>query len=570
MRTLNKSPHYLVRNPHSYCFRMNIPKDLQQLVGKKELRYSLKTGYVGVARFKAQIIAAQVHQIFACLRRGGKMVDLSDERIRELVQQYLKEYIEGLESRYHDDPPFLDRGDFYSYIDTLDYIKEDITEYLGIGDYGTVEEIVADLLRKDGTEGVEKGSAAYIKLCRGVLRAQLKGIEIEKKHMSGDFSETLEASFQAQLPPGIPIPNGGEKGQLISGVIDKYADEAKINWRAKTKDENLSILNLFKEVVGDVPIQSINRMKIGEFKQTLMKLPPNMKKNPRYRKKSISEILKMEVPKTLSKTTVAKYLTRVGALFEYALKNGLYEGANPATGMNPPKDKRAHEARAPFVKDELVKLFHSDDYIEDRHDKSYQFWMPILALFTGARLNELAQLHLSDIRQAEDGVWVFDINDEEGKRLKAKSSKRIIPIHSFLLNDLNFRSHVEHLKAKGEQRLFPELKEGRDGFGRNVSRWFNETYRQKCGIVFTDGRKRDFHSFRDTFITHLVHQKVNDRMRLQVAGHSAGKDMTNVYADPFPAKQLYDEVISKLDYGIDLSHLKNSKYVIKDSSATEV
>jgi hypothetical protein len=163
---------------------VNVPKDLQQLVGKKELRYSLKTGYVGVARFKAQMIAAQVHQIFACLRRGGKMVDLSDERIRELVQQYLKEYIEGLESRYHDDPPFLDRGDFYS------------SEYLGIGDYGTVEEIVADLLRKDGTEGVEKGSTAYIKLCRGVLRAQLKGIEIEKKHMSGDFSETLEASFQ--------------------------------------------------------------------------------------------------------------------------------------------------------------------------------------------------------------------------------------------------------------------------------------------------------------------------------------------------------------------------------------
>ena len=175
---------------------MTVPKDLQQLVGKQELRYSLKTGYVGVARFKAQMIAAQVHQIFACLRKGGRTLsELPGEKIQELVQQYLKDYIESLESRYNDDPPFLDGGDFYSYIDTLDYIKEDIIEYLGVGDYGTVEEIVADLLRKDGTEGVEKGSAAYIKLCRGVLRAQLKGIEIEKKHMSGDFSETLEASF---------------------------------------------------------------------------------------------------------------------------------------------------------------------------------------------------------------------------------------------------------------------------------------------------------------------------------------------------------------------------------------
>ena len=56
MKPLKRSPHYLVRNPHSYCFRANVPKDLQRLVGRRELRYSLKTGYVGIARVKAQMI----------------------------------------------------------------------------------------------------------------------------------------------------------------------------------------------------------------------------------------------------------------------------------------------------------------------------------------------------------------------------------------------------------------------------------------------------------------------------------------------------------------------------------
>ena len=570
MRHLSRSPHYLVRNPHSYCFRANVPKDLQHLVGKTELRYSLRTGYVGVARARAQIIATQVHQIFAYLRRDvRKLSGLSDEKIQELVQQYLKGYIEGLESRYQDVPPFADSGDFHSYVKSLDYIREDIIEYLGIGDYSTVEENVADLLERNGIEGIEKGSAAYTKLCRGVLRAQLKGIELEKKHMSGDFSETLEAPFREQLPPGMPKANEEEKGQLISEVIGRYASEAQVNWQDKTKYENLSVLRLFVEVVGDVPIQSVTRRKVGEFKEVLQKLPPNIKKNPKYRNKPVSEIIQMQVPKKMSDTTVSKYLTRVGAFFEYARRHGIYEGPNPATKMNPPKNKRAHESRAPFAKDDLIKLFHSEDYVEDKHKESYQFWMPLLALYTGARLNELAQLHVSDIKQAEDGVWVFDINDEGEKRLKAKSSRRIIPIHTFLLNDLNFLSHVERLKAEGEKRLFPELKMGRDGYGRNVSRWFNEVYRKKCGIVLTDGRRKDFHSFRSTFITHLVYRKVNDRMRLQVEGHSAGKDMTSVYADPFPAKQLYDEVISKLDYGIDLSHLKNSKYVIKDDLENE-
>jgi integrase len=380
--------------------------------------------------------------------------------------------------------------------------------------------------------------------------------------MSRGLLDGPEGTFRENPSNGISTPAGMESGSLVSEVIAQYVDETKKNWRDKTEIDYRSIFNVFVEMVGDLPINRITRKMVGIFKQKLMKLPRNINKNPKYRKKTIQELVQMEVPDRISDTTIRKYLSTVGALFEYARKNGLYDGENPVTGMAPRIDKRAHEARAPFDEGDLIKLFHSKDYREDRFTKPYQFWMPILALYTGARLNELAQLHLSDIRQAEDGTWVFDINDEGEKALKTKSSRRIIPIHPVLLEDLNFLSWVNSLKAGGAQRLFPELKKGRDGYGRNVSKWFNESYRQRCGIVIKD-RKKDFHSFRTTFITQLVRQGVNDRMRLQVEGHSAGKDMTNVYADPFPARQLYDEVLSKLDYGIDLSHPKNSKFVVK-------
>jgi transcriptional regulator of NAD metabolism len=119
MTPLKRSPHYLVRTAYSYCFRASVPKDLQRLVGRRELRYSLKTGYVGVARIKAQIIAGRVHQIFECLRRSGrKLSDLTDERIQELVQQYLKESLENLETRFYEEDPrgtIADRNDLYRY-----------------------------------------------------------------------------------------------------------------------------------------------------------------------------------------------------------------------------------------------------------------------------------------------------------------------------------------------------------------------------------------------------------------------------------------------------------------------
>ena len=471
-----------------------------------------------------------------------------------------------METRYHDENvSFNGTQDLYDYIRDLDFAKEDVIEALGLGEYGSVEEIALRFLEKNGIDGVEKGSSGYIQLCRGILKAQIQGIDIEKKYMDGEYFETINVpKSQYSLAA---FPNKQEKGSslLISEVIEKFINERQGSWTAKTKDENKAILDLFIEFTGDVPIQSITRLKVGEFKQALMKLPPNKNKKPEYRGKTIAELIEMEVPQTMSNTTVSKYLTRVGALFDYACRMGIYEGLNPATKMNPPKVKKDKESRAAYKDEELIKLFHSKEYLEDTHDKPFKFWTPILALFTGARQNELAQIYLSDIRQTEDGIWVFDINDKDDKKRKPGASERIIPIHPFLLEDLNLLSYVEYLKAKGEKRLFPELKRGRDGYGQRVSTWFNRTYRKKCGIESPDDRKRDFHSFRDTFITRLTHLRVDREIRLQVQGHTISKDTSYTnYEERFPAKQLYDEVISKLHYDIDLSHLKNSKYVIKD------
>lgn len=80
---IGTSPSYLVRNPYTYCFRMNVPKDLQSYIGRKELRYSLKTGYLGDAKYKARVIAGQVQLIFKLLRKGNSsLMKLSDNRIQ--------------------------------------------------------------------------------------------------------------------------------------------------------------------------------------------------------------------------------------------------------------------------------------------------------------------------------------------------------------------------------------------------------------------------------------------------------------------------------------------------------
>jgi hypothetical protein len=66
-----RSPSCLVINPYTYCFCMNVPKDLQSYICIKELRYSLKTGGISKSKNKARFTLGQVQRLFKFLRKGA-------------------------------------------------------------------------------------------------------------------------------------------------------------------------------------------------------------------------------------------------------------------------------------------------------------------------------------------------------------------------------------------------------------------------------------------------------------------------------------------------------------------
>jgi len=230
---------------------------------------------------------------------------------------------------------------------------------------------------------------------------------------------------------------------------------------------------------------------------------------------------------------------------------------NPASGMLLKKKKRDDELRDPFTPDDLKKLFHSPLYLNDEHKFSYTFWTPAIGLFSGMRIEEICQLHLEDLRK-EDGVWVFDINAKtEDKRLKTPSSARVVPIHPFLLDELRLIQRVESLRDKGEQRLFPELERLRDGYSQRVSKWFNDRYKKRCGIVKTE-KMKDFHSFRHTFINALKqNRKVDAYIISELVGHSVQSITMSRYGKRYEPKRLLD-AIKTVKFAVNLNHLARS------------
>ena len=134
-----------------------------------------------------------------------------------------------------------------------------------------------------------------------------------------------------------------------------------------------------------------------------------------------------------------------------------------------------------------------------------------------------------------------------------------MPLHPFIVDDLQFPRHLEHLKATKKARVFQELKRQSNRFGHYPSRWFGN-YKRSVGI---ESKKKTFHSFRHSFQDNLKQQLVAQSIVDELVGHKIPGESFGRYGKPYLAKIRYEEALLKLDFGIDLSHLKQSKWVPK-------
>jgi integrase len=76
------------------------------------------------------------------------------------------------------------------------------------------------------------------------------------------------------------------------------------------------------------------------------------------------------------------------------------------------------------------------------------YWVPLLGIFTGARISELCQLRTADVSTV-DGVHVLYItNESEGQNVKTVAARRVVPIHTELVR-LGFMGFVDAIRAAG-------------------------------------------------------------------------------------------------------------------------
>ena len=358
-----------------------------------------------------------------------------------------------------------------------------------------------------------------------------------------DHSRTLKAAEDASAIRPIGLPRAKMPKQTLRGALDIYKTEMEREQRGteKTRKRRTRHMELLREILGDeMDVASIAWDESRKVKSVLTALPAHRTKKAKTREKSLEELIAEPAEVGLHIRTINSHLSSYGAFFHWAKLNG-YVAENPFAGIAyNTQNADAEDPRVPFTMKQLAAI--RDAVMNPAKDvPAYHKWGVLIAMHTGARLNEVAQLHLADIVQ-RDGIWCFDINMDDKattrKRLKNRQSARLVPMHPYLKAS-GLLEYVEGLRNAGRARLFPEYPyTASDGYGRNLGRWVNGSLLPALKIK-TD--QLTFHSLRHSMVERLVALDVSQAHIMAIVGHEPGTTTLKVYnRNGFPPQQLLD------------------------------
>jgi integrase len=210
------------------------------------------------------------------------------------------------------------------------------------------------------------------------------------------------------------------------------------------------------------------------------------------------------------------------------------------------------ETRKPYSDEELQQLFHTPLFQSGQSERiqkvasSDAYWCMLLGLWSGARVGELAQLELADVK-AHNGLTVLSIHGKAGT-LKTEQSERLIPVAPELIR-LGFVGWAKAQREAGAVKLFPSFhREGAVTPGEIMSEW-NREYRRIVGAAA--GPLNGFHRFRHTIRTRLAALQIGPETADTLTGHAAqGSSGRRVYTH-VDAKVVY-EALARLRFPLKL------------------
>ncbi|MGU3284436.1 DUF6538 domain-containing protein [Methylobacterium mesophilicum] len=580
---------YLARRKGTanWQFRARVPLDLVAYFGKQEVTKSLGTADLAEAKRRVRDEADAFDKQCRALRGRAAtdgldtvgsvpLTSLSEAAIHEMALAWFETLNAGGERRHEVAVP-LDRDEALINLDQdegelndpndlgLNAAYQTAVRLLQANDVRLVRRQLSSI-RSAGSRmpfvvaREDAASAQFRQLLALLRRGQLEDLHRNRARLMGNYQEV---AFDPVFKPRAE-PNGKTLAEVIAAF---RAEPERAGQISKLQQTYASVFRLAGEMFGtDRPIREVDREECKAFRATVQALPPNATK--RFPGKSLVEVAKLATPGTdrLRPATVNHYLDSLATLFNYAEGEG-WITQNPSKRLAIKGVKKRHR-RDPFTVAELNAMFQAPLYTGCQDDKigyaipgpnqprGGRFWVPLIGLFTGMRQGEIAQLRTDDVRLFQGVLCILisadgdDVDEADRKRVKTEAGERFIPVHP-TLKQIGLIRHVEEMRKAKQERLFPDITRGADGYFSPFSKWFSR-------FLDAAGVKRDrnaFHSFRHTFRDAMREANVPLDAVVALGGWEGG-GMQAQYGSGQITAPVLQEHIRRIRYaGLKLAHL---------------
>lgn len=564
----------LVKRNEKFYFRCRIPGHSIQGT-PKEFRLSLKTTDLKKAVITANLASEKVRSLI----ESGVMRMVPLEEMRRLIADYISRSLEDSE-RHLANFGRICRSTRDESITTHEHLISQLEKALADNNLETMTALNS---AKSLLENIPHEKADENLMAREFLRAQkflavmqidrLKGERFATEFNPEDYREILNGTYRPETAPASTQETLPNPVHTLKYLVGKYLEEKTPVWGKSMSASTEKVLETLMEVIpGNTDIKAIRHHNLLEFRDNfLLKMPVRRYHSPEMRSIPLAELIKDYKGETLSNKTVNIMTAKLGGFFIWC-HNHEYIDRNPAVNLQLKLGHKASEERSPYSTEDLRKIFTNL-----RSDKlnawaPHKLLIPLIALYSGARQNEICQLQLDNIINA-DGIACFQITEDEASdtRLKNANSKRIIPIHPTLLK-LGFLGYVldrcndKRRRKTSDTRLWGTLgyKE-KYGYSHDFQKFFSRFNR----AYVTDDEKKVFHSLRHNFTNNLKQQGIAESIIAELVGHSIRSMTFSRYGKEFNPGLLLD-TLQKLDYGIDIFAILGIQPLSEDVIAEQV
>lgn len=565
-------PSHLYLKGNFYYFRFSFNSEMRKRLGHSELRLNLGTGRVR----RAKNLAGPLYLHLTKLLGSPEMLD--HKEIKRRLNRYLQILLEAEQNDFS--PP--ENYEKLSQATGVEFNEAVIAKaYASFNDmsarYGSPLPLKdsAAILRELVEYGVFKFDEVTpenpVLILKTFFQTMVNFHTIKARRAEGDYifeNEILNKDFG--LLPGEKIAaeatvQAHPAPQLkYSEVLELYVARqmSENKWKETALADHRNRVGSFLSIIGDKALNDINREDMLSLRETLRRLPPRWSRDSKFKGKTPEEIIASNHETVLNVTTVNEITGAVRSFFNWCVNEGKLT-RNPAEGLQIKDDRPVRDLRDAFSVEELVTIFSHPKFSEGKFKCPAYFWIPVIALYTGMRLEEIAQLHCADVCE-RDGVWLIDVNTHTDspefdiKNLKTNSAVRMVPIHPSLV-EIGFLNYHQAVAEKAHTRIFHELQvtEKVLKYGKQPGKQFNDLVK----AVLPGVDKKTFHSLRHTFADFYKRKGLMNLYFEEVFGHEHSKLAAKQYGGKIPPRILFDEIISRLDYGQEIVRiLKQSAF----------